>query len=68
MNITNLGEEQKEKLRGAIKFFTGEKNNLQVFVKQGEKISSCGAIFATDEILDEFKEIVSAENYELVKE
>ena len=62
MDITNLDEVNKEKLRGAIRFFTGDRNNTSVFVKQGEKLSSCGAIFADDEILQEFAEIVGKEN------
>ena len=62
MDITNLDEVNKEKLRGAIRFFTGDRNNTPVFVKQGEKLSSCGAIFADDEILQEFAEIVGKEN------
>ena len=66
INITNINEEQKAKLRGAIKFFTGEKNNMPIFVKQGDKIDSCGAIFATDEILEEFKKIVNEENFKIV--
>ena len=65
LDITNLDEGRKEKLRGAIKFFTGERNNLPVYVKQGEKINSCKAIFATDETLEEFKEIVGIENFNL---
>ena len=65
LDITNLDESRKEKLRGAIKFFTGERNNLPVYVKQGEKINSCKAIFATDETLEEFKEIVGIENFNL---
>ena len=64
INITNLNDTQKEKLRGAIKFFKGDKNNLQVIVKQGQKESSCGAIFATDEIIKEFEYIVGQENIE----
>ena len=65
LNITNLNEEKKGKLRGAIKFFNGEKNNLPVLVKQEDKLSSCGAIFASEEILNEFKEIVGEENFSL---
>ena len=67
LNITNLDEKQKKKLRGAIKFFTGERSNLPIYVKQNEKISSCGVIFATDEVLDEFKEIVGFNNYNLIE-
>ena len=62
LEITNLDEVNKEKLRGAIRFFMGDRNNTPVFVKQGEKLSSCGAIFADDEIIDEFAEIVGKEN------
>ena len=61
-DITNLDEKQKEKLRGAILFFRGDRNNLPIYVKQGEKISSCGAIFATTEILKEFSNIVGKDN------
>ncbi|MBR3134623.1 MAG: DNA polymerase III subunit alpha [Clostridia bacterium] len=62
LDITNINEEQKAMLRGAIRFFTGERNNLPVYVKQGEKLSSCGAIFANEEIIKEFEEIVGKEN------
>ena len=62
LEITNLDEVNKEKLRGAIRFFMGDRNNTPVFVKQGEKLSSCGAIFADDEIIQEFAEIVGKEN------
>ena len=62
LNITDLDEEHKEKLRGAIRFFSGDRNNLPVFVKQGEKISSCGAIFANEDTIKEFEEIVGKEN------
>ena len=62
LEITNLDEINKEKLRGAIRFFMGDRNNTPVYVKQGEKLSSCGAIFADDEIIDEFAEIVGKEN------
>ena len=62
LNITNLTEEQKTKLRGAIKFFHGEQNNISVMVKIDEDLKSCGAIYLTDEILKVFEEIVGKEN------
>ena len=62
LEITNLREENKEKLRGALRFFMGDRNNTPIYVKQGDKISSCGAIFATDEIIDELKDIVGSAN------
>ena len=51
IDITNLNEESKEKLRGAIKYFNGEKNNIAVKVKDGEELKPCGAIYCNDEIL-----------------
>ena len=62
LNITNLTEEQKTKLRGAIKFFHGEHNNVSVMVKINEDLKSCGAIYLTDDILKVFEEIVGKEN------
>ncbi len=65
INITNLTEEQKAKLRGAIKFFTGDKNNIAISVKNGDKILPCGAIYLTEKILKQLKEIVGEENIKL---
>ena len=50
LDISNCTEEQKSKLRGALKFFAGEKNNTNIDVKMGKDIKSCGAIYVTDEI------------------
>lgn len=62
LNITELSEEQKTKLRGAIKFFNGEQNNVRVMVQIGEELKSSGAIYLTDKILKIFEEIVGKEN------
>ena len=62
LNITNASEEQKAKLRGAIKYFNGEQNNISVCIKIGEDLKSCGAIYLTDEILKIFEEIIGKEN------
>ena len=62
IDITKINEEDKAKLRGALKFFNGEKNNTPVQVKNGESILSCGSIYMNKEILDELTEIVSKEN------
>ena len=62
LNITNTSEEQKAKLRGAIKFFNGEQNNISVAIKIGEDLKSCGAIYLTDEILKVFEDIIGKEN------
>ena len=66
INITNLEEEQKSKLRGAIKFFTGDRVNMKVEITENEVIKPCGAIFLNDKILDVFKRLVGEENVKLV--
>ena len=62
IDITELTEEQKEKLRGAIKFFTGDKNNMKLNILDKAQVKPCGAIYLTDQILEEFKLIVGEEN------
>ena len=58
LDITDLDDEKKEKLRGAIKFFTGEMNNIQLQIINGEKKDMAGGIYMTDETLNEFKELI----------
>ena len=62
LNIINADEETKAKLRGALKFFSGEKNNLPVYVitETGEK--ECGSIYCNKQILEQFEEILGKEN------
>ena len=62
IDITNLSDEQKNKLRGAIRFFTGTKNNCKIDIKNGERLDSAGGIYMNDKILQEFIEIVGEEN------
>ena len=62
INITNLSEEQKDKLRGAIKFFAGDRNNVRIDIQNGDRVDSAGGVFMNEEILMEFKEIVGEEN------
>lgn len=61
LDITNASEEQKEKLRGAIRFFSGDRNNINVKIKIGEELKDCGQIYLTDDILIEFEEILGKE-------
>lgn len=62
IDVTNLSEKQKSRLRGIIKFFSGEKNNKVLQIQNGEKVSPAGGIFMNDEVLKEFEEIVGKEN------
>ena len=66
INITDLDEEIKSKLRGALKFFNGEKNNTSVQVINGEKILDCGSIYLNKDIFEVFKEIVSEKRVQLI--
>ena len=62
INITNLKEEQKDKLRGALKFFAGDRNNTPVQIINIENILPAGGIFVNGTTLEEIEEIVGKEN------
>ena len=68
LNITNLNEEQKEKLRGAIRFFSGDNNNIMLQIQNEQTKSAAGGIFLTGEILREFEELIGKENVSIVEE
>ena len=62
LNIETATEEQKARLRGAIKFFMGDKNNIAVEVIDGGFHKPCGALFLNEKTLEQFKEILGSEN------
>ena len=62
MNIVNLDDETRNRLKGAIKFFSGDRANILLNIEDNEGIKPCAGIFITDKILNEFKEIVGNEN------
>ena len=62
LDVSNLSEELKIKLKGAIKFFTGDKNNIMLQIINGKTKSSAGGIYITPAILEEFQELVGSEN------
>lgn len=66
LNITDLSEEQKSKLRGAIKFFNGEKNNIAVVIEVAQEIKPCGQIYCTEQILNVFENIIGKENVRIL--
>ncbi|MBQ9658664.1 MAG: DNA polymerase III subunit alpha [Clostridia bacterium] len=67
VDITNLTDEVKLKLKGLIKFFNGDKNNLPVFVNVNGELKSCGQIYCNDEILQIFKQIIGNENIDIIE-
>lgn len=62
INITNLTEEKKDKLRGALKFFAGDRNNTPVQIINEESAMPAGGIFVNGNTLEELEEIVGKEN------
>jgi len=65
IDITELVEDQREKLKGAIRFFSGDRVNMKLSIVDKDEEKPCGAIYLTDEILDQFREIVGEKNVEL---
>ena len=62
INITNLSEAQKDKLRGIIKFFAGDRNNCRIDIQNGDRVDSAGGILINNEIFKEFVDIVGKDN------
>ena len=65
LDITNSTEEEKDKLRGAIRYFSGDKNNINVQVKIEDTLKPSGQIYLTDEILKIFEDILGKERVSL---
>ena len=67
IDITNLDEETKDRLRGAIKFFIGERANIKLQIKDNNIVKPCGALFLTEKLLNIFQEIVGKDNINLLQ-
>ena len=65
IDITDLDEDRKNRLRGAIKYFSGERANIKLAVRENGNIKPCGALLMNDKILDIFKEISGESNIEI---
>ncbi|MFG6319109.1 MAG: DNA polymerase III subunit alpha [Clostridia bacterium] len=66
VDITDFDEDKKNKLRGAIKFFSGERANVKFSIREGEEIKPCGAILMDEKILNIFRELAGNSNVELL--
>ena len=62
LDVTSLDEKTKVKLKGAIKFFTGDRNNMPLKIINNTVKSMAGGIYITPEILKEFQELIGTEN------
>ncbi len=65
LDITTANEQQKEKLRGALRYFSGDKNNINVQIKINEDMKPCGQIYLTDQIKEVFEDILGKEKVEI---
>lgn len=61
IDITNFTEEQKEKLRNAIRFYKKPNSNTPIAVKVNDEIKPCGVIYCNDQILKLFEEIAKGD-------
>ena len=67
LDITGATEEAKVKLRGAIKFFNGEMNNIPVQIVENDEILPYkGAIYCTNEIFKVFIDILGEEKVTII--
>ena len=67
INITNLNEETRNRLKGAIKFFSGEKANIQIMVEENGIRKEAGGMYLTEDILKNIQEIVTEQNAKVVE-
>ena len=61
LDIRNTDEETKKRLRGAIRFFMGDRNNIKVEIIDEEGTKPCGAIFMIRDTMKQFQEILGEE-------
>ena len=66
INIDNLSEEQKGKLRTAIKFYAKGNVNSEIAILDCGVEKSCGRILLTEQIYNNFEKIVEKDNINLV--
>ena len=66
INIVDLNEEKKSRLRGAIKFFSGDKINVKIQIVDKDGVKPCRGIFMTDKILSVIKDIVGEDRVKII--
>ena len=67
VNITDLEEEKKNRLRGALKFFMGERSNMPIQIQENGEIKPAGGIYLTGEILNQLEDIVGKERVKVTE-
>lgn len=65
IDINGMEEREKDRLRGIIRYFCGDRNNTPVQIMEDGDLKPCGAIYLTDEILKEIEEDIGKERIEI---
>ncbi len=65
LDITTADEEQKNKLRGALRYFSGDRNNINVQIKVNGEEKPCGQIYLNDKIKEVFDDILGEEKVKI---
>ena len=65
LDIRGLDEETKERLRGALRFFMGDRSNMKVEIIDEEGNKPCGAIFMIKDTAKQFEEILGKERVQI---
>lgn len=67
LDITTANDEQKEKLRGALRYFNGDRNNMNVQIRIEGELKPCGQIYWTEQIQEVFEDILGADKVEIIE-
>ena len=65
LDITEATEEEKSRLRGALRYFSGDKNNINVQVSIQGQAKPCHAIYLTGEIQKIFEDIIGQDKVQI---
>ena len=65
LDITEATEEEKSRLRGALKYFSGDKNNINVQVSIQGQAKPCHAIYLTREKQKIFEDIIGQDKVQI---
>ena len=67
LDITDATEEEKNRLRGALRYFYGDKNNINVQIYINGQAKPCHAIYLTDEIQKIFEDIIGQDKVQIAE-
>ena len=67
INVTNLTIEERKRLKGALRFFSGDRTNILMTIEQNGQQKAAGSIYLTEEILENLQEIAQKENVKIIE-